>query len=63
MTYCFEKTSIDWYTGETTYEVINFSSYDGFEYYRDGKLLQTGLVEDVDKLKNALTAADFTEVI
>lgn len=61
-TRCFERISYNSYVNREVYEVINLSEY-GFEWYVDGELVRSGLIEDIDETIELLTSEGFDEVM
>lgn len=61
-TRCFERTYFNHYLGVEIYEVLNLNEY-GFEWYVDGELVRSGLIEDIDDTIELLTSEGFDEVM
>ncbi len=61
-TRCFERTYFNRYTNKEVYEVLNLNEY-GFEWYVDGELVRSGLIEDIDDTIELLTSEGFDEVM
>ncbi len=61
-TRCFERMYFNHYLGVEVYEVLNLSEY-GFEWYVDGELTRSGLIEDIDETIELLMNEGFEEVM
>ncbi len=61
-TRCFERMYFNHYLGVEIYEVFNLGEY-GFEWYVNGELACSGLIEDIDEAIELLTSEGFNEVM